>query len=133
MKKMYKVPLYEVKYDGFNLGKLAYVDDVIVKKSIFGVKEVETEFDGIDIICQSFLKNERLDFISRKPAKAEEMGHHLVLFAESLKPENEAKLKDLVEYMDGFETSEWKRVFDSIRILTKEEKKQLRKKVNSYY
>ena len=48
--KAYKVSLYKVNYDGFEKGKLIYIDSVIVKKQLIGVKELLTGYDKIDLV-----------------------------------------------------------------------------------
>ena len=129
--KAYKVSLYKVNYDGFEKGKLIYIDSVIVKKQLIGVKELLTGYDKIDLVNHIFVKNGRLDYASRKPEKAQKYGYHLVVFVESLVPKNEARIYDLDDYVDHYEQSEWKKVYDNMHIIKKDEKKQLSKRIRS--
>ena len=83
--KVYKVSVYKVLYDYYpKYGALSVVDTILVKRKVFGLSEVLTGFDGIDIINKGYLKNGALDFYSRNIMKSEATGYHLVVFAEDL-------------------------------------------------
>ena len=125
--KMYKVPLYEVSYQHLEAGKLSYVDTIIVKKNISKIKEVMTDYDDIDLINHYFLKHGKLDYYSRKPIKAKEIGHHLVVFTEDLIEDNRVQEKDIANYVSGYLQSEWNKIYHDLHILTKEEKKAIKK------
>ena len=87
--KVYRVPVYKVLYDYYpKFGALSVVDTILVKRKVFGLSEVLTGFDGIDIINKGYLKNGALDFYSRNMMKAKATGYHLVVFAEDLVQKN---------------------------------------------
>ena len=132
--KVYRVPVYRVIYDHYpKYGALSVVDTILVKRKVFGISEVLTGFDGIDIINRGYLKNGVLDYYSRKPVKAEVTGYHLVVFAEDLVQKNLVRPEDLDPYIDQYDSSGWKKVYDDMKILTKKEKKELKQKMYSVY
>ena len=131
--KAYKVPLYEVSYEMLDLGKLNYVDTIIVKKGFSGIKEAMTGYDEIDLIHHYFLQKGHLDYISRKPIKAKEIGHHLVVFMEDLNEGNRIHAEDITDYISRYEESDWNKMYQDLRILTKEEKKDVKKREYSRF
>ena len=132
--KEYRVPVYKVLYDYYpKFGALSVVDTILVKRKVFGLSEVLTGFDGIDIINKGYLKNGALDFYSRNMMKAKATGYHLVVFAEDLVQKNLVRPEELDAYFDQYDSSEWKKVYDDMKILTKKEKKELRQKMYSIY
>ncbi len=133
--KIYRVPVYKVVYDDHSVkfGSLRAIDSILVKKRFMGVTEILTGFRDIDMINRGYMKDGALDFYSRKIAKAEETGYHLVVFAEDLVQKNLVKPEELDAYFNQYENSNWKKVYESMKILTKEEKKALKQKMYSIY
>ena len=133
--KIYRVPVYKVVYDDHNVkfGSLRALDSILVKKRLMGATEVLTGFRDIDMINKGYVKDGVLDFYSRKPAKAEATGYHLVVFAEDLVQKNLVRPEELDAYFSQYENSNWKKVYDSMKILTKDEKKALKQKMYSIY
>jgi len=132
--KVYKVPVYKVIYDYcVKFGSLQELDTIFVKKKIIGVSEVLTGFNDIDVINKGYLKDGVLDFYSRKVAKAETMGYHLVVFAEDLVQKNLVRPEELDVYFDQYEESNWKKIYENMKILSKDEKKELKRKMNAIY
>ncbi|MBQ3306755.1 MAG: hypothetical protein IJG68_01020 [Bacilli bacterium] len=131
--KAYRVPLYEVGYNNLSLGKLTFIDYIIVKKNFSTIHEIITDYDEIDIIHHYFLKHGNLDFVSRKPIKAKEIGHHLVVFTEDLIEDNRIREEDIEKYVSEYETSRWNQIYQDLHILTKEEKKDIKKREYSRF
>lgn len=132
--KVYKVSLFKVNYEGFSdYGKLTYVDKIIVKKKLIGVREILTGYGEIDTINHYVMKDKRLDYYSRKPDKAMKNGYHLVVFAESMVPKNRATEEDINRYVEDYENSNWKKVYDDMKVLSKDKEKVINKKVKDIY
>lgn len=139
--KIFRVPVYRVVYDNYEnfgslkerYGSLRAIDSILVRKRLMGVTEILTGFCDIDMINRGYLKNGALDFYSRNPVKAEATGYHLVVFAEDLVQKNLVRPEELDAYFSQYENSNWKKVYDSMKILTKEEKKALKQKMYSIY
>ncbi len=128
--KTYNVKLYKVNYDGSvcNHAKLEYVDSIIVKKKLIGVKDILTGYGEIDVVNHYIVRDERLDYASRKPEKALKNGYHLVVFVENMVPKNQATLEDIVQYVDRYEESNWKKIYDEMSALSMEKNKNIKKK-----
>ena len=131
--KAYRVPLYEVGYNNSSLGKLTFIDYIIVKKNFSTIHEIITDYDEIDIIHHYFLKHGNLDIVSRKPIKAKEIGHHLVVFIEDLIEDNRIREEDIEKYVSEYETSRWNQIYQDLHILTKKEKKDIKKREYSRF
>ncbi len=132
--KVYKVPVYKVNYDSWKqFGSLSVLDTIFVKKKVIGVSEVLTGFGDIDVVNKGYLKDGKLDFYSRKVQKSETMGYHLVVFAEDLVQKNLVRPEELDVYFDQYEKSNWKKIYENMKILSKDEKKELKRKMNAIY
>ena len=123
--KAYNAKLYKVNYDGrvCTHAKLEYIDSIIVKKKFIGVKDILTGYGEIDVVNHYIVRNERLDYASRKPDKALKNGYHLVVFVEDLIPNNRVTLEDIVQYVDRYDDSNWKKIYDEMSALSMEKNK----------
>lgn len=129
--KVYKVPLYEVHYGYPKSGVLVYVDTVLVKEGHFMAKEILTGYSSIDIV--SSLEHGKLDVFAYNRGRVEKYGHHLIVLSKDLVPKNLAVESDIDSYVSGYDDSEWKKVYEEMKILSKKRKQSINQKIKSIY
>lgn len=137
--RIYKVPFYVITEE---LADYLCEDSgfVVVKKNIFGTnKEIISgfsEFYELDLIeydsYAMFLAgegkiNNKIDYHSIKGKN----GFALALQTSDFKDKNLANLKDIEEWEQNFETSEFYKYYQQMHIFDKDEKKAIRDKVKS--
>ena len=111
--KLYKVPLYQVNYVNKDIGKLTYIEDIIVKKRMFIVREVVTGY-SIDITNQYRIKDGRLDYYYMHRDMYERDGYHLVIYYEDLDEKHLVKEKELEDYLSNYDNSNWNKIYQEI-------------------
>lgn len=126
MSKIYKVRLF----DGFSkAGKNEYelVGDIIVKKNARGVFDVLTGFK-LSVFKEGCIMVKELndDIIKR-------MGHQPFISQADLVQKNLATPEEIDEYVDGYESSKWKSVYEQMKIFTIADKVVIRERVKSIY
>ncbi len=131
--KLFKVPLYKVLYRYPKYGELVCVGHVIVQKNFFTVKEILTGYSMIDIISDGDIKNGALDGFSRNCDKMLKYGYHLVIKKSDLVPRNHINSEDLDLYIDSYEESPWKKIYDDMKVQSKEKEKEVEQKVKSVF
>lgn len=126
MLKIYKVRLF----DGFSKnGNNEYelVGDIIVKKNARGVFDVLTGFK-LSVFKEGCIMVKELndDIIKR-------MGHQPFISQADLVQKNLATPEEIDEYVDGYESSKWKSVYEQMKIFTIADKVVIRERVKSIY
>ena len=72
-------------------------------------------------------------FLFGRPIKAKEIGHHLVVFTEDLIEDNRIREEDIEKYVSEYETPRWNQIYQDLHILTKKEKKDIKKREYSRF
>lgn len=126
MSKIYKVRLF----DGFSkAGKNEYelVGDIIVKKNARGVFDVLTGFKLSVFKEGSIMVKELNDNLIKK------MGHQPFISQADLVQKNLATPEDIDFYVDGYDTSKWKNIYEQMKIFTIADRVVIRERVKSIY
>ena len=122
--------LYQVLYP---TGVIKEVGPVLVQKTPFGVKELLTGYSKIDIITKDSLApdRERLDIHSFfwKSTRATNEGAHLVVYQDSFCARNKVKAEDIDVYLKENENSNWKKLYEEMKVFTSKDIAKLKKKV----
>ena len=137
--RIYKVPFYVITEE---LADYFCEDSgfVVVKKNIFGSnKEIITGFNNfynVDYIDYDNSNNrlcgkQKLNYNTDYYWKTKEHGFALALQTSDFKDKNLATLKDIEEWEQNFETSEFYKYYQQMHIFDKDEKKAIRDKVKS--
>ena len=116
--RIYKVPFYVITKE---LADYFCEDSgfVVVKKNIFGNNNYR--------LCGKQKLNYNTDYYW----KTKEHGFALALQNSDFKDKNLATLKDIEEWEQNFETSEFYKYYQQMHIFDKDEKKAIRDKVKS--
>lgn len=116
--KYYSVNVYDVKYDhcyGAPLaGALELIDSIIVKKGLLHAEELLTKHP-IDIVPTHAIEGNKLRNEFWDEPKFQKCGHHLIISKGSLRPYNIVTDCDINSYIDKYEQSNFKNVYDSIQ------------------
>lgn len=126
MSKIYKVRLF----DGFSKnGNNEYelVGDIIVKKNARGVFDVLTGFK-LSVFKEGCIMVKELndDIIKR-------MGHQPFISQADLVQKNLATPENIDFYVDGYDTSKWKNIYEQMKIFTIADKVVIRERIKSIY
>ena len=131
--KIYKVPLYKVSYFILSYGEVSYIEDIIVKKEVFGVKEILTGYSKIDVLNRSSLNEGLIDSFDRREDKYNSYGYHLVVFRDSFVPKNRVVEKELDNYINKYDESKWKKIYENMKIISKNENNKINNKVKNIF
>lgn len=131
--KLYRIPLYQASYHKYCSGSVSYVDDIIVMVKCGKIKEIMTGYSKISVYSTEVVSKEQLDYHYWNSSLEKKYGAHLFCYQSSFCATNCVTEAELNEYINNYENSKWKEKYDSMKILTKGEKKELRKKVNSVF
>ena len=126
MSKIYKVRLF----DGFSKAcknEYELVGDIIVKKTPRGVFDVLTGFKLSVFKEGCIMVKELNDNIIKK------IGHQPLISQVDLVQKNLATPEEIDEYVDGYESSKWKSVYEQMKIFTIADKVVIRERVKSIY
>ena len=126
MSKIYKVRLF----DGFSKnGNNEYelVGDIIVKKNARGVFDVLTGFKLSVFKEGCIMAKELNDNLIKK------MGHQPFISQADLVQKNLATPEDIDFYVDGYDTSKWKNIYEQMKIFTIADRVVIRERVKSIY
>ncbi len=138
--KLYKVDLYKVSYvkSDFSGSRSAIVRSlgkVIVKKQLHSVQEVLTGYPKISIVPRDGVQKyngssvfQQLDVSYWNRKKDTKEGAHLFVIAEDLRPQNMVNAEEIGSYVDEYESSHWKKVYEEMKKYTKEEKSKAQQK-----
>lgn len=137
--RIYKVPFYVITEE---LADYLCEDSgfVVVKKNIFGTnKEIITGFNNFYNVSYIDYDNsnnrlcgkQKLNYNPDYYWRIREHGFALALQTSDFKDKNLATLKDIEEWEQNFETSEFYKYYQQMHIFDKDEKKAIRDKVKS--
>lgn len=115
MSKIYKVRLFDGKIVENNKD-YELVGYIIVKKSNLGVEDLLTGYK-LNVLKPGYLKVNSLNqrFI-------EQYGHQPFISQEDLVHKNLATPRDIDEYVEEFDESMWKKIYDEMKFFTLAEK-----------
>lgn len=131
--KYYTVYVYDVKYTGDYDGQAIEIEPIIVKKGLRTATELLTN-QKIEIIPEKAAdKYCVIDKRYRNEEKAEKTGYHLVLLEKDFTEDNLTTEKDIDQYVEEFDYSSYKEIYDSINAKTQGEQKEqtLRQKIKA--
>ena len=131
--KLYKVPIYQVSYHVYTYEELSYVDDVILVKNHGRVKELLTGYSKIDVVPTGAIKNGKLGPTYQKSYRDSKEGAHLICRRASFCAGNRVTLEMLNDYIENYDTSRWKRKYEDMNVLTKNEKQDIKEKVKNVF
>jgi len=131
--KLYKVPLYKVSYGFPQYGKLVFIDYIIVQKGMATVKEVLTGYSRFTILSTRCIGDGVLDFSFHNSKEVKKFGYHFVVNKSDFVPKNHINVEDLNQYIAGYESSQWKKVYDKTKVQSKEKEKEVKQKVKSIF
>lgn len=113
--RYYTVNLYNVKYSDYYDGQKFYIEEIIVKKGLRYATELLTG-KKIEILPKgSYDKFGVLDERHRDEVQYEETGYHLVVLEEDFIPKNLTTVEDIDSYIEEYEDSEYKKIYESIK------------------
>ena len=121
--KVYNVNVYsECFLTPYTIEHVSLVDKIIVKKSIFGLREIITgkKINIIDSMEYSLITNY---------SDLKKYGCALGVQRKDLVNKNLATMDELNNYLNKFENSDIKKKFDKMKVLPKEEFKKVMEKV----
>ena len=131
--KVYKVNLYNAKYCN-NRSIVLNVGQVIVQRKMLNAKEILTGYSNIDIMPKNAMKDNgnhfpelNKEYWNLKKAKGE--GVHLFIVSEELNETNKVKAEEIDNYVEQFEESNWKLLYEKMKVFTKEDKQKVNHKV----
>ena len=146
--EVYKVPLYRVNYNssvGFN-GQLIYVDDVIIKKTMISIGEIINDIPMVKEILTGYNKifvvpinasyyDRRTNGLGLSPSlfyKSIENveGAHLVVLKKDFIPGNRVLDTDIDSYVNNYDESNWKKIYEEMKVMTRNKKNKVRRKIN---
>lgn len=126
MSKIYKVRLFDGKIVN-GQKDYEYVGNIIVKKNQSGVTELLTGY-RVSVFQPGCIK---VDKVNEKVIK--KYGHQPFISQEDLVQKNLATPQDIEEYVDGYETSKWKSIYDEMKFFTIAEKVVINARVKELY
>ena len=127
--KIYRVSLYQLSSRDFYTGIVTYVDDIFIKKGIFGVKEVFTNFSEIDILTKSCFYDDLMYPFYKRFDRVGEDGTQLFIMKDSINEANLVNPESIDEYIDRFDDSKWKITYDRISQRRERLKNKTRNKI----
>ena len=146
--EVYKVPLYKVNYNsavGFN-GQLIYVDDVIIKKSVITIGEILNDIPMVKEILTGYNKiivvplnasyyDRKTNGLNLNPNLFNKSienieGAHLVVLEKDFIPGNRVLDTDIDSYVDNYDKSNWKELYEEMKVMTRDKKNKVRRKIN---
>ena len=132
MKKYYKVGLYKLCKTGAPVNYIKKVDEIIVDYSPF--LEISSEIMTklcIAVFPNSCMKEEMLlpEFCNRNDLN--NYGFQLFTLKGDYIKKNRINEKELDLYIESFENSEYRKIYETMKILSIEEKKNIRQKIKS--
>lgn len=120
MPKYYKVSLYD---GNVPFGSFHTVGEIIVKKSLFSVTEILTGYKLDTIECSAPSRYYAYD------TKIKLYGHQPTVPQDQFVPKNFATPQDIDAYVDNYDSSEWKRIYEEMKLFTTAEKLTIASKV----
>lgn len=119
-KNIYKVPLYRVypMSEGISeegWGSVEYLDDIIVKKTDYKVKEVITKYTNISL-DDTYTEN-KLHYTIIPENKKDSI--YLLVFKKDFIDANLVNQEELDNYINNFKESNFKKTYDEIKELEK--------------
>lgn len=137
--RIYKVPFYVITEElaDYFCEKPGFV---VVRKNVFGTnKEIITGFNNFYNVSYIDYDNsnnrlcgkQKLNYNPDYYWRIREHGFALALQTSDFKDKNLATLKDIEEWEQNFETSEFYKYYQQMHIFDKDEKKAIRDKVKS--
>lgn len=131
--KLYKVPLYQVNYTILHHGEIEYLEDIIVFKKLFGVKEVLTGYSNIDFINHSLLEDGILKFYFRNEKRFQDTGYHLIVLEDDFTSKRRVSLEELNQYVEEFDHSLWNKIYHDMKVLKKDEKNKIKRRTREIF
>lgn len=117
--KCYKVSVYSVDHKD-NMGKIEYVDKIIVKKNPFDVEEIVTgEHIKIEWDLDKVMESNNILPSILNTRFFEQRGYVFVVQKEDLKEINLANKGDMDRYVDSFNDSDYKKFIDRAKTKNK--------------
>lgn len=126
MSKIYKVRLFD-RFSKAGKNEYELVGDIIVKKNARGVFDVLTGFKLSVFKEGSIMVKELNDNLIKK------MGHQPFISQADLVQKNLATPEDIDFYVDGYDTSKWKNIYEQMKIFTIADRVVIRERVKSIY
>ena len=126
MSKLYKVRLY----DGFTKNcnyDYELVGEIIIKKTPIGVFDLLTGFK-ISVFKEGSIMVKELnkDIINR-------MGHQPFISETDLVQKNLATSEEIDAYVEGYDESKWKSIYEQMKIFTLAQKTVIKQRAKSLY
>lgn len=126
MSSFYKVRLFDGKIVSGNKD-YELVGNIIVKKSRLGYFDLLTGYK-VDIVKIGCIKSSEV-----KVSKVEKLGHFPFIAEEDIVQKNLATPVDIDVYVDGFDDSKWKSIYDEMKFLTLAEKAVINKRTKTLF
>ena len=124
--QVFNVKVYNL-FDLRNFGKLVYLGNIFIKRNVFGVRELITNFPIKKVsCCTQFIEKSDLE-------KLNKFGYALAVQKEELIGENLVSYRDIVDYIDNFDKYRICYILKEMKVLPEErqELQDLKNKVIS--
>lgn len=124
MKKYYKVTLYDITRDN-GMPVCNTIGTIIIKKGMFQVKDIMTDYN-LEIMPTG---NSMCNFIDK--VRISNCGHVPIVCEYEFNTSNYAVETDVFEYVENYDKSKWKEVYEEIQRRSGVHMKAVDKKVKS--
>lgn len=126
MVKLYKVRLFDGRIVSGNKD-YELVGDIIVKKTSFGYVDLLTGY-RVRVVKAGCVKFSEVD-----ESVVRKLGHQPFISQEDLVQKNLATPNDLDIYVDDYESSRWKSIYEEMKFLTLAEKDVINKRTKALF
>ena len=115
----YRVPLYKLEVVNSSSIKRTFIDNIIVRKTVFGLEEVFTEYNKILLLNRVYYSpnfNVR-DFTSFRDycRRIEDRdGCFLYVFKDFINSDTKVRIRDMERFSNEFEKSNWKKFYHQL-------------------
>ncbi|MBR2827606.1 MAG: hypothetical protein IKE70_00020 [Bacilli bacterium] len=101
----------------------------MLKRKNFCAKEILTGYSNLDLYNRSLLKDGFLNSYYKNEKRYQDTGYHLVVLEDDFISKREVSLKELNDYVEDYDNSLWKKIYDEMKIIKKEEKNKIKNRV----
>ena len=100
---------------------------IIVKKTSYGVMELLTGY-RLSVFPTLYLHSSQVN-----EKKIHKCGHHPFISKQQLVQRNLATPEDIEQYVDEYEDSQWKKIYDELKIFTIAQKVVIKQRTKTLY
>lgn len=129
MKKIYKVPCYDLNED---LRSYRFIGKILVSRTRFCfVKELISDYKSIEILKDKMVADNKIKLIAGNTLELKKVnrGAGLFVIESDLIQKNYVREEDIDSYIQNYNSSEYKKLHTAMNLFTKDEKKNINYKV----